>query len=256
MIGLPDETVIRDSPLDVRQVRRSSIPEPTSTSSTPFASGSTHRLPARTREGGRRVPAHREWSRLTANGAPVDTLHLALGNGALCAPLISKCRTGAYTRPASCPCVASVGVHPEGQYAAAGIDGLREATRRLRTAPSRLAAETEALVCELRGAHPQWGAQRIAFEVAQRGVAWAPSRATAHRVLVRNATVTPQVGQGIAEQLDELRHQYADLQGREERFTMISRRLAARIDAYRGAREAAKAPTPQRSRQPGRCGPR
>ena len=142
------------------------------------------------------------------------------------------------------------------RYAAAGIDGLREATRRLRTAPSRLAAETEALVCELRGAHPQWGAQRIALEVAQRGVAWAPSRATAHRVLVRNATVTPQVGQSIAEQLDELRHQYADLQGREERFTMISRRLAAGIDAYRGAREAAKAPTPQRSRQPGRCGPR
>jgi len=87
-------------------------------------------------------------------------------------------------------------------------------------------------------------------------VAWAPSRATAHRVLVRNATVRVQVGQSIAEQLDELRHQYADLQGMEERFTMISRRLAAGIDAYRGAREAAKAPTPQRSGQPGRCGPR
>ena len=130
------------------------------------------------------------------------------------------------------------------RYAAAGIDGLWEATRRPRTSPSRLAAETEALVCELRQAHPRWGAQRIAFEVAQRGVAWAPSRATAHRVLVRNATVTPQVGQGIAEQLDELRQQYADLQGMEERFTMISRRLAAGIDAYRGAREAAKAPTP------------
>ena len=41
------------------------------------------------------------------------------------------------------------------RHAAAGIDGLREATRRPRTSPSRLAAETEALVCELRRAHPR-----------------------------------------------------------------------------------------------------
>jgi transposase InsO family protein len=78
------------------------------------------------------------------------------------------------------------------RHAAAGIDGLREATRRPRTSPSRLAAETEALVCELRRAHPRWGARRIAFEVAQRGTAAAPSRATVHRVLVRNAMVVPQ----------------------------------------------------------------
>jgi transposase InsO family protein len=78
------------------------------------------------------------------------------------------------------------------RHAAAGIDGLRESSRRPRTSPSRLAAETEALVCELRRAHPRWGARRIAFEVAQRGVAAAPSRATVHRVLVRNAMVTPQ----------------------------------------------------------------
>jgi transposase InsO family protein len=77
------------------------------------------------------------------------------------------------------------------RHAAAGLDGLREATRRPRTSPSRLAAEIEALVCELRRAHPRWGARRIAFEVAQRGVASAPSRATVHRVLVRNAMVTP-----------------------------------------------------------------
>ena len=57
------------------------------------------------------------------------------------------------------------------RYAAGGIDGLRDASRRPRTSPSRLAAEIEALVCELRRAHPRWGARRIAFEVAQRGVA-------------------------------------------------------------------------------------
>ena len=57
------------------------------------------------------------------------------------------------------------------RYAAGGIDGLREASRRPRTSPSRLPAEVEALVCELRRAHPRWGARRIAFEVAQRGAA-------------------------------------------------------------------------------------
>ena len=45
------------------------------------------------------------------------------------------------------------------------------------------------------GGHPRWGARRIAFEVAQRGVAAAPSRAKVHRVLVRNAMVTPQAQQ-------------------------------------------------------------
>jgi transposase InsO family protein len=50
-------------------------------------------------------------------------------------------------------------------------------------------------VCELRRAHPRWGARRIAYEMAQRGAAGAPSRATVHRVLVRNAMVAPQAQQ-------------------------------------------------------------
>ena len=81
------------------------------------------------------------------------------------------------------------------RHAAAGVDGLREVSRRPRTSPSRLAAEAEALVCELRRAHPRWGARRIAFEIRQQGAAGAPSRATVHRVLVRNAMVTPQAQQ-------------------------------------------------------------
>ena len=78
------------------------------------------------------------------------------------------------------------------RYASAGTDGLKEVSRRPRTSPGRLAAETEALVCELRQAHPRWGARRIAWELAQRDTAGAPSRATVHRVLVRNAMVVPQ----------------------------------------------------------------
>jgi transposase-like protein len=38
------------------------------------------------------------------------------------------------------------------RHAAAGVDGLREVSRRPRTSPSRLAAETEALVCDPPGA--------------------------------------------------------------------------------------------------------
>jgi transposase InsO family protein len=79
-----------------------------------------------------------------------------------------------------------------GRYQASGIDGLRDASRRPRTSPSRLAADVEALVSELRRAHPRWGARRIAWDVAQKGTEQAPSRATVHRVLERNGLVVPQ----------------------------------------------------------------
>ena len=88
--------------------------------------------------------------------------------------------------------LAAVGLHVARPLSAGGIDGLRDASRRPRTSPSRLPAEVEALVCELRRAHPRWGARRIAFEAAQRGAERAPSRATVHRVLERNGLVVPQ----------------------------------------------------------------
>ena len=47
-------------------------------------------------------------------------------------------------------------------------------------------------MCELRRAHPRWGARRIAFEAAQRRASPAPSRATVHRVLERNGLVVLQ----------------------------------------------------------------
>jgi hypothetical protein len=72
--------------------------------------------------------------------------------------------------------------------AAAGIDGLR-------TSLSRLPAETEALVCELRRAPPQWVPGGSRSRYGKQGAAGAPSRATMHRVLLRNAMVTPQTRQ-------------------------------------------------------------
>lgn len=78
------------------------------------------------------------------------------------------------------------------KHAAGGIDALREVSRRPKTSPTRVPAEVEVLACEMRRAHPRWGARRIAFELAQAGVASPPSRATVHRVLVRNGLVRHQ----------------------------------------------------------------
>ncbi|MGH3971434.1 MAG: helix-turn-helix domain-containing protein [Mycobacterium sp.] len=80
----------------------------------------------------------------------------------------------------------------KGKYSAGGIEALREASRRPRTSPTRVAATVEALVCEMRRTHPRWGARRITFELAQSGVPAPPSRATVHRILVRNGMVRAQ----------------------------------------------------------------
>jgi transposase len=73
-----------------------------------------------------------------------------------------------------------------------GMPGLADRSRRPRSSPTRLPAEVEALVCELRRKHPRWGARRLVWELGRRGVAPVPGRATVHRVLVRNGLVTPQ----------------------------------------------------------------
>ncbi|MEY9969600.1 transposase InsO family protein [Streptacidiphilus sp. MAP12-16] len=78
------------------------------------------------------------------------------------------------------------------KHAADGLDGLKEKSRRPRTSPNRLPAETEALVCEMRRANPRWGARRIAHEIARTGTIPAPSRATVHRVLDRSGLIRHQ----------------------------------------------------------------
>src|SRR6476661_3018212 len=49
------------------------------------------------------------------------------------------------------------------KYAAAGLDGLREGSRRPGTFPTRIDAQVEAVICQLRRAHPRWGARRIEY---------------------------------------------------------------------------------------------
>ncbi|WP_131768697.1 IS481 family transposase [Candidatus Protofrankia californiensis] len=78
------------------------------------------------------------------------------------------------------------------RFTAEGKAGLGDRSRRPRTSPTKLGAEVEALICQLRREHPRWGARRICHELAGRDLATAPSRATVHRVLTRNGMIDPQ----------------------------------------------------------------
>ena len=78
------------------------------------------------------------------------------------------------------------------RFQAEGMPGLVDRSRRPRTSPGRMPAQVEALICQLRRAHPRWGARRIVYELGLRTVSPVPGRATVHRVLVRNGLVRPQ----------------------------------------------------------------
>jgi len=77
------------------------------------------------------------------------------------------------------------------RYRAAGLAGLVDRSHRPHASPNRASAQVEAVVCELRRAHPRWGAQRIVHELLRRPVPpeGLPSRATVHRILVRHGLV-------------------------------------------------------------------
>jgi hypothetical protein len=72
------------------------------------------------------------------------------------------------------------------------MPGPVDRSRRPKASPSRVDAEVEALIRRLRQRYPLQGAQRIAFELGQRGTPGVPVRPTVHRVLTRNGLVKPQ----------------------------------------------------------------
>ena len=76
------------------------------------------------------------------------------------------------------------------RYVQEGLPGLAERSRRPKGSPWQLAAEVEALVCELRRMHPRWGPRLLRAELVLRGVECPPSRSTVYRVLVRRGLVT------------------------------------------------------------------
>src|SRR3954463_7666734 len=77
------------------------------------------------------------------------------------------------------------------RYRAAGLAGLVDRSHRTVSCPHRASAELEAVVCELRRAHPNWGALRILHELmrAPAPPERLPSRSTVNRILVRHGLV-------------------------------------------------------------------
>jgi transposase len=76
-----------------------------------------------------------------------------------------------------------------GRYERDGLTGLADHSHRPRYQPRQLEAGIEALVCQLRGAHPRWGPRRLLFELGKAKVSPLPSRSTIYRVLVRHGLV-------------------------------------------------------------------
>jgi transposase InsO family protein len=77
-----------------------------------------------------------------------------------------------------------------GWYAEEGLEGLADRSSRPHSSPVQTSPEVEALICEMRRAHPRWGARRIEFELGRNGCPGpVPSRVTVHRVLIRHGLV-------------------------------------------------------------------
>jgi transposase InsO family protein len=76
-----------------------------------------------------------------------------------------------------------------GRYEREGLAGLADHSHRPAHQPRQLDAQVEALVCQLRGAHPRWGPRRLVFELGKAGISPVPSRSTVYRVLVRHHLV-------------------------------------------------------------------
>jgi transposase InsO family protein len=79
------------------------------------------------------------------------------------------------------------------RYAADGLAGLVDRSRRPDSCAHQTDTEIEVRVCELRRQHPRWGPRRITHEIALLVPAGtrAPSRSTVARILLRNGLVEP-----------------------------------------------------------------
>lgn len=77
------------------------------------------------------------------------------------------------------------------RYEADGLEGLGDRSHRPAHCPHQMSPAVEVMVLEMRRAHPYWGARRIAFELARKGVEPAPSESGVYRCLVRAAVIDP-----------------------------------------------------------------
>ncbi|MFI6604865.1 IS481 family transposase, partial [Nonomuraea sp. NPDC050536] len=77
------------------------------------------------------------------------------------------------------------------RYQDGGLAGLADRSHAPKAHPMQTPAAIEALICELRRAHPRWGPRTLLWELGRRRVEPLPSRASIYRVLVRNGLVEP-----------------------------------------------------------------
>lgn len=75
------------------------------------------------------------------------------------------------------------------RYREEGLPGLADRSHRPHRHPWQLDVEIEAVLCELRRAHPRWGPRRLVFELGRSGEARVPSLSTVYRVLKRHGLV-------------------------------------------------------------------
>ncbi|MFE3455880.1 IS481 family transposase [Nonomuraea sp. NPDC059194] len=77
------------------------------------------------------------------------------------------------------------------RYREGGLGALADRSHRVKAHPMQTAAAIEAMICELRRAHPGWGPRTLGWELGRRGVEPVPSRASIYRALVRNGLISP-----------------------------------------------------------------
>ncbi len=77
------------------------------------------------------------------------------------------------------------------RYEGDGLEGLGNRSSRPAHCPHQTPPAVEVRVLEMRRSHPYWGARRIAFELARKGVEPAPSESAVYRCLVRAAVIDP-----------------------------------------------------------------
>jgi transposase InsO family protein len=77
------------------------------------------------------------------------------------------------------------------RYKHGGLAALADRSHRPVGCPHQCSPEMEALVCELRRAHPRWGAVRILLELKRRQITDLPSISGVKRILARHGLLVP-----------------------------------------------------------------
>ena len=80
------------------------------------------------------------------------------------------------------------------RYAAQGMAGLLNQSRRPQATPGRTSAELEQQVLELREAHPRWGGRKLRRRMQNQGVSAVPAASTITEILRRYGKLSVATG--------------------------------------------------------------